>query len=301
MELRHLRYFVAVAEEENITRAAERLNVSQPPLSRQIRDLEDELGMELFTREARRIRLTDAGRIFLQEVRACLSRIDEAIEVTRMASQGLHGEIHVGYAPSLTAELLPKILKRFQVTTPRVKVRLHDLTTMKMLQGLKDHSLHAAFMVENTKRVMKDLHFYPLQSHDVCLALDSGHPLARRRKISLGEVAQEKLIALTLADYPEYHAWIAGLLGTTTPPIAAEHDSITSLMAAVESGQGLALVARGLECLSGPRLKITPLTPPPKPLVLGIATHQDDASLLTKNFVSTSLQFHRALDGMPLA
>src|ERR1700744_2429252 len=99
MELRHLRYFIVVAEEQNVTRAAERLHLSQPPLSRQIRDLEDELGVELFRRTARSMALTDAGKVFLGEARAVLLRADQAVQAARAAAQNCKGRLQVGYAP----------------------------------------------------------------------------------------------------------------------------------------------------------------------------------------------------------
>src|SRR3569623_66009 len=116
MELRHLRYFAAVAEEQNVTRAAARLHVSQPPLSRQIRDLEDELGVALFEHGAKSVRLTEAGRAFLPEARAALRRVEEAVQMVKAVAKGERGEIHVGYAPSLAVDLLPRALRRFQET-----------------------------------------------------------------------------------------------------------------------------------------------------------------------------------------
>ena len=124
MELRHLRYFVAVAEEQNITRAASRLHVSQPPLSRQIRNLEDELGIALFDRDAKAVRLTEAGRVFLAEARIILQRTEEAMERAKDVARGKRGEIHVGYAPSLTVELLPRALKYFRKSNPGVRVQM---------------------------------------------------------------------------------------------------------------------------------------------------------------------------------
>src|SRR5688572_20699981 len=103
VELRHLRYFIAVAEEENVTRAALKLHVSQPALSRQIRDLEEELGFSLLERSAKSVRLTDAGRTFLTEARAVLERAEKAVSAAREIAKGASSELHVGYAPSLTA------------------------------------------------------------------------------------------------------------------------------------------------------------------------------------------------------
>ena len=121
MELRHLRYFVAVAEEQNVTRAAARLHVSQPPLSRQIRDLEEELGVALFNHGAKAVRLTEAGKMFLAEARAVLQRADEAVKAVKAVASGQRGEIHVGFAPSLTVEILPKALRHFQKSSPGVR------------------------------------------------------------------------------------------------------------------------------------------------------------------------------------
>src|SRR5471032_1497697 len=129
MELRHLRYFVIVAEEQNVTRAAERLHVSQPPLSRQIRDLERELGVELFRRTAKSLALTEAGKIFLIEARAVILRVDQAVETLLVAAKGNRAKLRVGYAPSLTVELLPKALRLFERDCPGVRVSLHDFST----------------------------------------------------------------------------------------------------------------------------------------------------------------------------
>src|SRR5688572_29013403 len=137
VELRHLRYFIAAAEEENVSRAALKLHVSQPALSRQIRDLEDELRFPLFERTAKSVRLTDAGRIFLSEARDVLKRAEEAINKARATATGGRGELHVGYAPSPTARILPMALRAFQARMPKVRVRLHDLSSEEIVAGLR--------------------------------------------------------------------------------------------------------------------------------------------------------------------
>ncbi len=288
MELRHLRYFVAVAEEQNVTRAAARLHVSQPPLSRQIRDLEDELGVALFDHGAKAVRLTDVGKVFLDEARAVLRRADEAVRTAKAAANGERGEIHVGYAPSLTVEVLPRALRIFQEANPGVRVQLHDLSTQDMLRGLRDGKLHIALLVQVSAKVLADLAFEELRRYAVCVAVHPSHPLARARKVSIEEVASERLIAFTLADYPEYHAWIAGLFAPLNRPlhIAEEHDSVTSIIAAVEAGRGVALMSQSLDCLAGPRLKIRPLTPAPPPLVVGMAWRKTESSPVLEKFIA---------------
>src|SRR6201993_4322750 len=123
VELRHLRYFVAVAEMENVSRAALKLHVSQPALSRQIRDLEDEIGFSLLERTAKSVRLTDAGRAFLDNARALLQNADDAVTKARGFASAENTELQVGYSAENTAEILPKTLRPFQQTMPNVHVR----------------------------------------------------------------------------------------------------------------------------------------------------------------------------------
>jgi len=290
MELRHLRYFVAVAEEQNVTRAAVRLHVSQPPLSRQIRNLEDELGIALFDHDAKSVRLTEAGRVFLAEARIILQRAEAAVEMAKDVAGGKRGEIHVGYAPSLTVELLPRALKYFRESNPGVRVELHDLSTQEMLRGLTDGKLQVAMLVQVPPKVLTGLVFEELQRLPVCVAMHPAHPLARARRVGLEQVAKERLITFTLADYPEHHAWIAGLFAPLNrpPQIVEEYDSITSLIAAVESGRGVSVIAQLLHGPASPRLKVRPLQPAPPPLGVGIAYCKKFRSSATDKFIDAA-------------
>lgn len=290
MELRHLRYFVAVAEEQNVTRAAVRLHVSQPPLSRQIRNLEDELGIALFNRNANAVRLTEAGRVFLAEARIILQRAESAVEMAKEVARGKRGDIHIGFAPSLVVELLPRALEYFRASNPGMRVQLHDLSTQEMLRGLSDGKLQVALLVRVPSKVLTGLVFEELLRLPVCIAMHPKHPLARARRVGLEQVAKERLVAFTLADYPEYHAWIAGLFAplNRSPQIVEEHDSITSLIAAIESRRGVAVIAQPFDGLGSPRLKIRPLQPAPPPLGVGIAYGRKFRSAATDNFIAAA-------------
>lgn len=286
MELRHLRYFVAVAEAENVSRAALKLHVSQPALSRQIRDLEDELGFLLLERSAKSVRLTEAGRAFLTEARAVLQRAEDAVKAARaIATSG--GELHVGYAPSPTARILPAALRAFQVELPNVRVRLHDLSTEEMLAGLREGTLQIAFVVRLTAALLRGLRFEELARDPICLAVSPKHPLAMRRTVTLVEAAREPLITYSRKDYPEAHemldAMFAGI--QSKPRIVGEHDSVSSLIAAVESGAGVAVAPQSLTCTAGPRLKLIPLSPPPEPLVIGAAWSRDGLAPAAEQFL----------------
>ena len=273
MELRHLRYFTGVAGEENISRAALKLHVSQPALSRQIRDLEEELGFALLKRGAKSVSLTEAGRVFLTEARAVLQHAEEAVKIARAVASGGHAELHVGYAPSLTARILPQTLRAFQAALPKVRVKLHDLSTEEMLAGLRDEGLQIAFIVRPTPTVLRGLTFEELARDAICVAMALKYPLVRRRVLTLEEVVKEPIMAYSRKEYPDAHEVLKAIFAPIKgkPRIAGEHDSVTSLIAAVEAGGGVALVSESLSCIAGPRLKLTPLSPAPAPLIIGAA------------------------------
>lgn len=271
MELRHLRYFATVAELLNFTKAAQRLRVAQPALSRQVRDLEDELGVQLLERGPRAVKLTEAGAAYLVEAKAILERADEAARLARAVARGERGEIHVGYAPSLTVELLPCTLHAFHNQAPGVQVKLHDLSSLEMLNGLRDGRLHLALVARPATRALGALKFELLREYPVGVAVPASHRLARAKQVELRELANEPLVAYSRAEYPEYHATLGELFATVgaAPRIAEEHDSAPSLIAAAEIGRGLAIVPECLGILAGGRLKFRPLQPAPAAVQLG--------------------------------
>jgi DNA-binding transcriptional LysR family regulator len=287
MELRHLRYFIGVAEEENVSRAALKLHVSQPALSRQIRDLEDELGFRLLERSAKSVRLTEAGRVFLTEARAVLQRAEDGVKAARAIATGASGELHVGYAPSLTARILPQTLRAFQAELPGVRVRLHDLSTEEMLAGLREGKLQIAFIVHLTPAMLRGLQFQELIRDSICLAVAPKHPLAGRRTITLTEVAREPLITYSRKDYPDAHEMLAAVFAgiNAKPRIVEEHDSVSSLIAAVEAGNGVAVAPQSLTCTAGPRLKLIPFSPAPEPLVVGAAWSKAGLTAVAEQFL----------------
>lgn len=287
MELRHLRYFIAVAEQENVSRAALKLHVSQPGISRQIHDLEEEIGVQLFERSAKALKLTEAGRKFLDEARAVLQRADEAIKNARAVANGMGGELHVGYAPSLTIQILPRALRAFQEKFPRTRVSLHDLSTEEMLTGLRAGKLHVALTIRAPRRMLRGLSFQELARYPMCAALAPKHPLAKSKTVSFEQLSREPLIAYSRNEYPEYHELLEELFaGTRLPHIAEEHDGVTSIIAAVESGRGFALVPSCVQSMAGPRVKLIPLDPALEPLVVG-ATWKEETTVV-KEFVAAA-------------
>jgi len=286
MELRHLRYFSGVAEEENVSRAALKLHVSQPALSRQIRDLEDELGFQLLERSAKSVRLTEAGRVFLNEARAVLLRAEDAVKAARAIATG-GGDLHVGYAPSLTARILPPALRAFQAESPKVRVRLHDLSTEELLAGLREGTLQIAFVARPITSMLRGLRFEELLRDPICVAVAPQHPFARRRSVTLTEAAREPFVAYSRKEYPDYHELLSAVFSTikARPRITDEHDGVSSLISAIEAGNGVALVTESVACLAGPRLKLVPLSPAPEPLIIGVVSAKSGLSPAAESFV----------------
>src|SRR5882757_3669598 len=205
MDLRHLRNFLAVGEALNFTKAAAQLRVGQPALSRQVQDLEEEIGVDLLHRSPRGVTLTAEGKLFLDEVRELLKRADESVEKVRALARGEYGELHVGYAPSPTVEILPPALAAFQKSVPRVKLTLHDLSSGELIAGLRDATLELAIMIEPDREQAAGIEFEVLRTYPACVALAATHPLARLKSISLEQVSAEPLVGFRRRDYPEYY------------------------------------------------------------------------------------------------
>jgi len=290
MELRHLRYFIAVAEQENVSRAALKLHVSQPGLSRQIRDLEDEIGFQLFERSAKSLKLTDAGKVFLTEARAVLQRAVDAVKKARAAAGGTRGEIHVGYAPSLTVQILPPMLRAFQGEFPHVHVKLHDLSSEEMLDQLGAGKLQVALTVRPPAKMLRGLSFMELARYAMVVAVAPSHSLAKLKAITLQQVAPEPLIGLNRKDYPEYHVEMKKLYAAVglKPNFAEEHEGGTGIIAAVEAGRGIALVPSSLACIVGTRVKLIPLKPALPPILVGALWLMENDSELVKKFIAAA-------------
>lgn len=292
MELRHLRYFVAVAETENVSQAALKLHLSQPALSRQIRDLEEEIDFTLLERGAKSVRLTDAGRVFLEESRAVLQRVEEALAAGRAVATRGQSELHIGYAPTLTVRILPRALRAFQAVQPGVRVKLHDLSTEEMLDRMRGGKLHLAFTVRPVPGGLGGLRFEELTRDPLRLALAPGHPLARQRSVTLREAVREPFVAYSRAEYPDYHEMLTRVFAPikTRPRIAGEHDGASSLISAVEAGNGVAVVPASLSCVTGLRLKLLPLTPAPAPLMIGVISQSNGLSSVVEHFLQGARQ-----------
>ena len=273
MELRHLRYFLAVAEALNFTKAAALLRVAQPALSRRVQDLEDEIGVDLLKRSPRGVVLTAEGKLFLDKTRHILKLADESVEQVRALARGEEGELHMGYAPAPTVEILPPALAAFQKAFPRVRVLLHDFSEQELIEGLRNGRLELALMPRGTGSQSVDLEFETLRSYPICVAVAPTHRFARLKTITLEMVATEAMIGFNRKDYPEYYVGLDRIfepLGIK-PRVVVECDSSSSLITEIETGRGVAIASPVLRHASGKRLLYRPLTGTTEVLSVGIA------------------------------
>jgi LysR family transcriptional regulator, benzoate and cis,cis-muconate-responsive activator of ben and cat genes len=288
VELRHLRYFVAVAEMENVSRAAtQKLYVSQPSLSRQIRDLEDELGVQLFERRPKSVCLTETGRVFLEKARAILKDADDAVATVRALAGKCASEVHVGDFPLATARIMPGLLRSYQKVMPNVHVKLHDWPVEKEIAAVRNGQLQLAIVIPPLKpNVLEELHFEELLTARICLAVSCNHPFARRPSVSLAEAAREPFVALMHEEFPQHRVYLAAIFAKVKdkPLIVEEHDGWAGVFSAVDAGTGVAMVSDAFNYAFGDRIKLLRLTPEPKRVAIGTLTRKGKLSPAVERF-----------------
>jgi len=288
VELRHLRYFVAVAEMGNVSHAAtDRLHVAQPSLSRQIRDLEKGVGVPLLERTPKGVRLTDAGRAFLDEARAILKYTDEAVLRTRAIGGKGEKELHAGIFPLVAARIMPRLLRDYQKAMPNVHVQLHDWPEEKQIAAVRDGQLHLAIIIPPlTGDWRRQLRFEELMSLRVCLAVSSNHPFAQRKTVSLAEAARQPFIGLLHGEFPQHRVYVNAIFARvkSKPRFVEEHDGWAGLFSAVDAGTGVAIASDAFDYAFGNRVKILPLTPEPKRVPLGIISRKGRPSPAAEMF-----------------
>lgn len=285
MELRHLRYFLAVAEEQNVSRAALRLHISQPALSRQIRDLENELGTELFERTSNLVRLTDAGKTFQHDCRLILRRVGEAVDKVKREKQE---KVRIGYASSPTSEILPRALTLFQKSHPNTPYTLHDMSSRGLLNGVRENKIDVALTVSVSPGDFAGLGVEEIAAYEIRVAIPKGHRFEKLKKVPLADVAREPNATWSRDEHPEGYAFLQKIFSPyiDTPNISIECDGAPSLINAVQSGKGVAIVFETLAKISGKRLVLRPVTPRPPLLPISIVYDKDRLTPATKNFIA---------------
>jgi DNA-binding transcriptional LysR family regulator len=263
VELRHLRYFAAVAAHGSFNRAAQRLHLTQPALSRQVKDLEDELGVRLFVRGKNAVTLTDAGELFYEEARDLLARADQAVQ--RVRGEARNEVLRVGYAPSVTAGLMPGALEKFQAAAPGVRIELADLSSREMHELANAGRLDLLITPEPTaSSAVTGFHWTELRRVSPVLVMPKSHPLARLKKIAPARLHDLPLIGLARENFPDYLRYVRRILkphGVVPRFIALENDGVSTLFAALEAHHAAAILADGIASMIPRTLVTRPFAP----------------------------------------
>ncbi len=288
MELRHLRYFCAVAEHGSFTAAARQLNVSQSGVSGQVRDLEKEIGLNLFRRKPREVTLTPEGSIFFREAREILIRADRAVEVAVRSSQDLSGSLTVGLCGPVTAAFLPKLIREFRKQFPGVTLALRELVPSAQIEALLNGHIDVAFSRGISPQSKSSVSHELLVREPLIIALQKGHPLAGEQTILLKRLAPERLILYCREGAPEVFDAIVAMCKRAkfSPRIVNTPRSWQSILTMVEAGEGIAIVPSCVRYLRSNDVIFRPLTDKRCTVDAIFAWRRNESSAVTDTFLA---------------
>jgi DNA-binding transcriptional LysR family regulator len=261
MELRHLKYFVAVAEELNFARAARRVHIAQPSLTKQIQQLEQELGFPLFYRTKKKVELLDTGHVLLDEAQRLLHQAEKAIQSTQRTHAGQSGRLLIGFSTSAAPEVLPRILRKYHALFPDVVVELLEITTVKNTESLLQSAMSVAVIRSPTFLSHELFCFETIQRERFVVALPDSHPLAKQKSVRIKTLASEPLIVPPLQPGWGYADSIFQIFRDygIVPHIAREATGALSVVTLVAGGFGVALVPASLSNLRLPGVSYRPI------------------------------------------
>ena len=288
MELRHLRYFIAVAEELHFGRAAKRLHIAQQPLSRQIRNLEDELGVELLHRTKRTVRLTEVGKIFLEEARKTLKQAEQAVFLAKQASIGEIGRIAVGFTGSALNFVLPTAVRRFKERYPKVDLALKRLQSLEQVEALHSGDIHVGFLhppIEDETLILETIH-----RENLVVALPDIHILANEAPlpISLKQLANEPFILFPRHIGPVLYDEIIGLCRQAgfSPNVVQEAIPQQTILGLVAVGIGVSLIHDSVQALGQAGVIFRGLIEPTPELETAVAWNTNTTNPVLPSFLN---------------
>lgn len=288
MELRHLRYFVAVAEELHFGRAAERLSIAQPPLSQQIQQLEKELGFALFLRTQRRVELTPAGHLFLEESRAILSGLEHAVAAGRRVARGEVGWLGIGFVGTATYAFLPRVLSIFRERYPQVELVLRELVSARQAQALRDRRIHVG--LARPAIAEEGIVCEPVVREPLVVALPEGHPLAARQDepLPLSALAHEPFVLFPRHPKPSYADAVIAVCEQAgfRPQIVQETVEIHTAISLVAAGLGITLVPASVRSAHRDGIVYREFTVPAPMTELCLAHRTEETSPIVASFLA---------------
>lgn len=286
MELRQLRYFVAVAEELHFRRAAARLHISQPPLSQQISQLEDELGCRLLNRTRRSVELTPAGETFLRDARAMLGELEAAVATARRVDAGQAGLLRVSFVGSALLSIVPGIIQRFRRGRPEVEIELRERSTLAQLRALSVGVVDVG-LVRPPIEPDDALHTEVVMRERTVAAIPAGHPLARLARVPLKRLAAEPLVLFPREQAPGFHDLLTGRLAATgtSPHVVQYAPEMLTIIGLVAAGIGVSPVPASVARLGLEGVTYRPLVGAPATELVAV-TRANETSPLIEAFVA---------------
>ncbi|AUC94972.1 MULTISPECIES: LysR substrate-binding domain-containing protein [Bradyrhizobium] len=280
MELRHIRYFVALGEELNFTRAAERLHIAQPPLSQQIRQLEDELGVTLLQRNSRPVRLTEAGVLFLARARALLASFEDAVADTRRVGRGQAGKLALGFVGSAMFAGLPDVVGAYRDACPDVELVLDEMLAAEIAEALRRRRIDVGF-ARPALLPEAGLAQRVILEEPYVAALPRTHPLAARRSVALAELSDDAFVLYPARPEPSVTGLIVAACAAAgfTPRLAQEVLHLQTAIGLIAAGVGVSLVPEAAaRAQTGRGVAYIPLANPTVMAPLTIAWREEDVS-----------------------
>jgi DNA-binding transcriptional LysR family regulator len=264
MELRHLRYFVAVAEELSFTKAAQKLRLAQPSLTRQVRNLEEEIGVRLLERANNRVALTEEGRRFLFDSKKLLAMCAESVTAVQRMNRGENSQLNIGYVANVHYGLLPATLGAFRKISPRVALNLFDMTSAEQFQALESHKIDLGFVGLRPTLSGHDLLSECVTNDTILVALSDRHPLAKVPKVKLADLVPQFFIEMSAKTHPGAREWLLEICQSAgfAAKILQEADTELTAITFVADGLGVALMPEQIAGLPHAGVLFRPLTPP---------------------------------------
>jgi DNA-binding transcriptional LysR family regulator len=264
MELRHLRYFVAVADTLNFTRAAEKLRLAQPSLTRQIQNLEEEIGVRLLNRSKKHVALTEEGTAFLIDARRVLALAEESIQSVQRLSRGETGQLNIAYLSNFNFDLLPKTLAAFRQEYPHVALNLFDMTPAEQFRALEARKIDLGFVGLRFPSAARDLQWECIARHKTVVVLPARHPLTKKSRLSLDDLKTMFFVGMSEKTHPGFRDWLAATCQSAgfAPRILQDADLEPGLMRFVAEGLGVTLAREQIKNLPHPGVAFRQLNPP---------------------------------------
>lgn len=262
MELRHLRYFLEITRDMNMTRAAERLHMSQPPLSRQIRQLEEELDTELFFRNGKQLALTQAGKFFISKAEQILDAVNETETAMKRIGRSGHSWLNIGFVPSTIYGFLPEFLRHYRSAKPKVEVSLTEHMSLHQVQALKSGQIDVGFgrLYFDDPEIKQET----LLKEPLMVVLPKSHPLAKKTSLSLRNIENESLILYPLRPRPNYSDQITSLFyqAGIRPTVIQEVQELQTTLGLVASGVGISIVPKSVQKMRSEDVTYIPINDP---------------------------------------